>query len=311
MSSPDLASHRTPALTVFRPVNTLGSAYGGVVILFSAGIATLLLYKGITEDVALGQIFLFADAGLFLALGILYAYWTWGCRSLSYVIDRNSLSIRWGGLRQVVPLDKIDRLIPGDEVENPHIEGISWLGHHVGMAYVQSVGQVLFYSTHRTMREVLYIQTEGGTTYGISVQDPVVFAETIQSNQARGSLFDQRQAVHRWGVAAQSFWLDANARLLTAILLAAFFAVLGYTLYIYPGLAQSVPLRFPSLEGVVRVSDKSALLDIPRSALGFLTVNIVLAVMLHSWERMVGYVLLLAGIAVQITLLVAVAVAVA
>jgi len=53
------------------------------------------------------------------------------------------------------------------------------------------------------------------------------------------------------------------------------------------------------------------LLDIPRSALGFLAVDLTLAVVLHSWERMVGYVLLLAGIAVQITLLIAAVVAVA
>ena len=112
-------------------------------------------------------------------------------------------------------------------------------------------------------------------------------------------------------IAAQSFWLDANARLLAMLLIASFLAVTGYVLHEYPSLAQSVPLRFPSLGGVVRVSDKSALFDIPRSAFGFLTVNLVLAVFLHSWERMMGYVLLLAGIAVQLTLLVAAIVAVA
>ncbi len=44
---------------------------------------------------------------------------------------------------------------------------------------------------------------------------------------------------------------------------------------------------------------------------GPLFANLVLAVLLHNWERMVSYVLLLAGIAIQITLLVAAAVAVA
>jgi hypothetical protein len=87
--------------------------------------------------------------------------------------------------------------------------------------------------------------------------------------------------------------------------------VLAYVLHEYPGLSQSVALRFPSLGGITRVSDKSALLDIPRSGLGFMAVNLILAVVLHSWERMVGYVLLLAGIAVQLMLLIAAVVAVA
>jgi hypothetical protein len=42
-----------------------------------------------------------------------------------------------------------------------------------------------------------------------------------------------------------------------------------------------------------------------------MAVNLILAVVLHSWERMVGYVLLLAGIAVQLMLLIAAVVAVA
>ena len=297
-------------MTVFRPSTTLGTLFGAAVALFSFAVGGLLLYKGLSQDVALDQIWPFLVSSVFFAIAALYAYWTWGCSSMSYVVDRNALSIRWGGLRQVVPLDRIERLVPGAEIEHPHVEGVSWVGHHVGRAFVETIGDVLFYSTHRTMREVLYVQTDTDT-YGISVADQVFFAQTVQSNQARGPLFDQRQAVHRFGVAAQSFWLDSNALLLAAVLLVSFFLVLGYVLHIYPGLAQSVPLRFPSLGGVVRVSDRSALLDIPRSAMGFLTVNLVLAVLLHSWERMVGYVLLLSGIAIQVMLLVAAIVAVA
>src|SRR5262249_30634400 len=145
----------------------------------------------------------------------------------------------------------------------------------------------------------------------ISVADQEEFAKTIQQAQTRGALFEERQAVHRWGLAAQSFWLDPNARLLALALVASFVAVFAYVLHQYPGLPASVCLRFPSIGGVVRVGDKSDLLDIPRSGLGFLAIDLTLAIVLHSWERMVGYVLLLAGIAVQVTLLIAAIVAVA
>ena len=228
---------------------------------------------------------------------------------MRYVVDRNALSIRWGNVEQVIPIGNIERLIPGD-ADDPQIEGVNWMGHHVGRADVPALGEVLFYSAHRTSGEVLYVLTPT-QVYAISVPDPVFFAQTIQSNQSRGSLFEQRQAVHRWGIAAQSFWLDPYARTLTFVLIATFVVVLGYTLQIYPDLTQSVPLRFPSLGGIVRVSDKSELLDIPRSAFGFLAVDFTLAILLHTWERMVGYVLLLAGIAIQVMLLVAAIVAVA
>lgn len=299
-----------PSVVLFRPHNTLGSLFGAAVVLACYLLTLALLYRGLTLDVSLRQLGPLVGAGFFLGVGTLFLYWTWGCRSLRYTVDRNALTIIWGGVRQVVPLANIERLVPGDDVDDNRIEGVSWMGHHVGQGHIEAIGDVLFYSAHRTMKEVLYVQTPE-QTYGISVPDQVAFAQAVQSNQLRGPLFDQQQAVYRWGIAAQSFWVDANARILAAALLASFVAVLAYVLQQYPDLPQSVALRFPSLGGIVRVADKSELLGIPRSGLGFLAANLGLAILLHSWERMVGYVLLLAGIAIQVMLLVAAIVAVA
>ena len=298
-----------PSFTAFRPPGTTGTLYGLAVSLFALVAGGLLLYQGLTMAAQLAQILPLLAGTLLLLIGLLFAYWTWGCSSLRYVVDRNALSIRWGNVQQIVPLANIEKLIPAG-AGAVQIEGVNWKGHHIGRGDVPDIGEVLFYSGHRFPNEVLYVVTPS-EAYGISVPDHVFFAQTVQSNQSRGPLFEQRQAVRRWGIAAQSFWLDPVARILTLVMVGAFIAVLGYVLDMYPGLSQSVPLRFPSLGGVVRVADKSELLDIPRSAFGFLAVDIVLAALLHSWERMVGYVLLLAGIAIQAMLLVAAIVAVA
>jgi hypothetical protein len=298
-----------PSFTAFRPASAIGTLYGVAVTIFALLIGGGLLYQGLSMDVQLTQLLPLLIGGALLCLGVLFAYWTWGCNSLRYVVDRNALSIRWGNLQQVVPLANIERLVPAGS-EALQIAGVNWAGHHVGRGEVPDVGEVLFYSAHRAPDEVLYVVT-ATETYGISVPDHVFFAQTVQSNQSRGPLFEQRQVVRRWGVAAQSFWLDPVARVLTVVLVGSFVAVLAYVADMYPDLTQSVALRFPSLGGVVRVADKSALLDIPRSAFGFMAADLVLAVLLHSWERMVGYVLLLAGIAIQVMLLVAAIVAVA
>jgi hypothetical protein len=299
-----------PSLTVFRPSSSFGTLWGSGITLACLGVGLGLIYKALQMDVRFAQLFPFIGGAFALGLGAIYGYWTWGCSSISYIVDRNALSIRWGGVRQIVPLSNIERLIPGSAEESPSIAGVNWPGHHIGVASAEELGEVLFYSGHRGPEEVLYVQTADGT-YGISVPDHVAFAQAVQTNQARGPMFEQRQAVHRWGIAAQTFWMDPHARLMGLALVIAFFAVLGYVLEIYPGLAQQVPLRFPSLGGIVRVSDKSDLLDIPRSAVGFLAINLVLAVLLHTWERMVSYVLLLSGIAIQVMLLIAAVVAVA
>ncbi len=299
-----------PSFTLFRPGNSLGTVWGaaGVAVALLLGIG--LIYRGLTLDVGMRQFAPLIVGGFFVCLSALFAYWTWGCASLRYLVDRNALDIRWGGIHQIIPLANIERLVPGEETDNPQIEGINWAGHHVGRAQVEQIGEVLFYSGHRTPGEVLYVQTQT-EIYGISVPDPVFFAQTVQSNQSRGPLVEQRQAVYRWGPSALSFWADRVAIMLALAMVIAFGVVLAYVLDMYSGLSQSVPLRFPSLGGVVRVTDKSELLDIPRSAFGFLALDLVLAVLVHSWERMVGYVLLLSGIGVQVMLLVAAIVAVA
>jgi Bacterial PH domain len=300
----------TPAFSVFRPATSAGTLFGLGVVGVSAVLSAGLLYRGLTMDAGPGQLLPLIIGGFFVAIGALFAYWTWSCSTLRYEIDRNALSITWGATRQVVPLTRIEKLIPAAEDEVIKLEGVSWRGHHVGRAQIEDVGDVLFYSAHQVPSEVLYVQTPS-ETYGISLPDHVLFAQTVQVNQKRGPLFEQRQAVHRWGVAAQSFWLDPQARLLALLLLASFIVVLAYVLQTYPGLSPTVSLRFPSLGGIIRVTSKSELLDIPRSAFGLLALNLTLGILLHTWERMVGYVLLLTGIAVQIMLLVGAIVAVA
>jgi Bacterial PH domain len=299
-----------PSFTVFRPGNSVGTTWGlaGVAVTLLLGFG--LLYRGLTLDVGIQQFAPLIVGGFFFCLCALLGYWTWGCASLRYVVDRNALDIRWGGIHQIIPLSNIERLVPGEDTDSPQIEGVNWVGHHIGRAEVEQIGDVIFYSAHRSPGEVLYVQTPT-EIYGISVPDPVFFAQTVQSNQSRGPLIEQKQGVHRWGPAAQTFWFDRVAMVLALLMIVAFAAVLAYVLDMYPGLSQSVPLRFPSLGGVVRVTDKGELLDIPRSAFGFLMLDLALAALLHSWERMVGYVLLLAGIGVQIMLLVAAIVAVA
>lgn len=298
-----------PSFTIFRPVNGTGTLYGLGIMLAALLVGGVLLYQGLSMDPQLAQVAPLFVGALFLAVAALYGYWTWSCTSMRYVVDRNALSIRWGNIQQIVPIASIQRLIPaGDEI--PQIEGINWVGHHVGRAEVPEMGNVLFYSSHRAPAEVLYIVTPS-ETYGISLPDHVYFAQTVQDSQASGTTAPPRQTVRRWGIAAQTFWSDPIARLLAVGMVLAFGAVLAYVLDMYPGLSQSVALRFPSLGGVVRVSDKAELLDIPHTAFGFLAIDLVLAVLLHTWERMVSYVLLLAGIAIQLMLLVAAIFAVA
>jgi len=201
-------------------------------------------------------------------------------------------------------MDRIERLVPGRELPPPKVAGVSWLGHHAGHATVGDLGEVIFYSTHRTHEELLYVVTPA-QTYAISVPDEARFAEDLQGHQKLGQLVSLPQVTERTSLAAQSFWYDPLAQALALLSMLACAVTLGYVFHQYPGLPDSIPLAFPSLGGVTRVDDKRELLTIPVTGLGLLAVNLVLGFFLHAWQRAVGYLLFLAAVGAQAMLLAA------
>ena len=289
----------------FRPPRTVGSLVGGGIAAWCFIVTLALVVRGVTQDVALGVIALYAVASVFFLLGLLFAYWTYSLSTLRYTLDRNALTITWGDIRQMVPVSQIERLVPGRELQNPHIAGVSWLGHHVGHATIEGgVGETLFYSTHRSPQDLLYVVTPN-QSYALSLEDEVVFAEAVQQQQRLGSLVAVPQAPDRLYLAAQPFWEDRTAQVLAAAAFATFFLMLGYVYRQYPGLPPSIALSFPQLNGVTRVASKSELLKLPMTGVGLLLLNLGLGFVAHSWERMVGYVLLLAAISAEGILLAA------
>jgi hypothetical protein len=287
----------------FRPPRALGTLVGAAIALWCFVLAGTLVLRALGEDVSLGILSLYIVAAVFFFIGVLFVYWTYSLTTLRYTLDRNALTITWGDIRQLVPISQIERLVPGRELPAPHVTGVSWLGHHTGRAEVEGgIGDTLFYSTHRSAEDLLYIVTPA-QSYAISVEDDVAFAEAVQQQQRAGSLVAVPQSPDRLYLAAQPFWEDRTAQLLALAAFGAFFAMFGYVYQQYPGLPETIPLEFPQLSGVTRVGNKDELLKLPLTGIAILLLNLGLGFVAHAWERMVGYVLLFAAIAAQGVLL--------
>ncbi len=289
----------------FRPPRAIGTIVGGVLAAWCLLVTLALVGRALTQDVSLGIISLYLVASIFFFMAMLFAYWTYSLGTLRYVLDRNALTITWGDIRQMVPMAQIERLVPGRELPNPHVAGVSWLGHHVGRAQIEGgIGDTLFYSTHRSQQDLLYVVTPT-QSYALSVDDEVAFAEAVQAQQRLGSLVAVSQSPDRLYLAAQPFWDDRTAQMLALAACATFFAMFAYIYQQYPGLPNSIALSFPQLDGVTRVGSKNELLKLPVTGVSLLLINLALGFIAHAWERMVGYVLLTAAIAAEGILLAA------
>jgi PH (Pleckstrin Homology) domain-containing protein len=289
----------------FRPPRAIGTIVGVALAAWCFLVALALVIRGVNHDVTLGIISLYVVASIFFFMGLLFAYWTYSLGTLRYTLDRNALTITWGDIRQMVPMAQIERLVPGRELQNPHIAGVSWLGHHVGRAHIEGgIGDTLFYSTHRSPSDLLYIVTPA-QSYAVSIDDEVAFAEAVQAQQRLGSLVAVPQAPGRLYLAAQPFWDDRTAQVLALAAFATFFVMFAYIYQQYPGLPDTIALSFPKLSGVTRVGSKDELLKLPIAGVSLLLINLGLGFIAHAWERMVGYVLLTAAIAAEGILLAA------
>jgi len=278
----------------------VGAALSGWCLLMM----TVLVWRGSMLDIGIGAFAAYLAATLFFGLSLLFAYWTYGCMTMRYHMDRNGLTIRWGDIRQLIPIDRIEAIIPGRDQPEPKISGVSWLGHHVGHGKVGALGDVMFYATHRSHEELLYVVTEGGT-YGITVKDEARFAEDLEGHQRMGQVISLPQVTERHSIAAMPFWHDTIAQLLALGAVIACAVTLGYVFSNYGGLADSIPFAYPSFGGLTRIDDKRELLMIPITGLGLLAANLVLGFFLHAWERAIGYLLFTTAIGLQIVLLAA------
>ena len=280
------------------PPRTIGVLIGGAIALWCFAFTGVLLWRGLTEPIDLPVLGPYLAATFFFGLGCLFAYWTYGCLTLQYHLDRNGLTIRWGDIRQLIPMDRIERLVPGRELPPPKVTGVSWLGHHVGHGKVGNLGDVIFYATHTTHEELLYVVTSD-QSYAISVPDEVRFAEELQGHQKMGQVVSLPQVTERTALASLPFWHDPFAQLLALGSILAFAVTLGYVFQQYPGQPDSIPFSFTTLG----FGEKSELLSIPVTGIGLLAVNLALGFLLHAWDRAVGYLLFLAAIGAQAILL--------
>ena len=196
--------------------------------------------------------------------------------------------------------------MPGTAVGVPQVQGVSWMGYHIGLAEIQRIGEVLFYSTHQTPEQVLYVMTTE-RNFAISVPDPAAFARQIQVRQDLGPTAEVTHHVERSLSSLQGFWGDPMGRMLAAAAVAV--CVLGWLVLAiqYGGLPTTVHVFFPPSE-IAPLSETNArnvLIAVPRAGTIVLAIDLVAGVLMYAWDRTVARLVLGAGIAVQVGFIIA------
>src|SRR5690606_24273877 len=121
---------------------------------------------------------------------------------------------------------------------------------------------VLFYSTHQSADQVLYVMTSE-RNYAISVEDPAAFAHEVQRRQDLGPIAPVEHRVERAGGAIETFWADPRARWLAAAAVLGVVFVWGQVALRYGSLPETLALHFPPsrADSVVGVTGRETILE--------------------------------------------------
>jgi len=296
------------SLTIERPQRTLGTLVAALLAATAIALLIPLAVRAANWPIAWPTFLAYLAAISLFLLALLFAYWGYACLSLHYRVDGTGLLIRWGPLRHLIPIDRIQNLVPGRGEHQPRLRGLSWWGYHIGRGDVQGLGEVLFFSTHRSPEEVVYVQT-ATATYGLSPQDHTRFTLAVQRFQ-RASHPGGSEAVSRHLLALHPLWSDRIAQGLVATAIALNAGLFAYVFAIYPGLSDQITIAFPPIGDITTLEAKREILKIPATALALLALNLLAALGFQWRERAAAYLLLSGGIFLQILFWIAIAIAI-
>jgi hypothetical protein len=275
---------------VYRPQRRDGAIPPAVISGLSFALALALIVRGLLRGVTFvafaGDVI--AVALLFLAAA--FAYWSYCVYTLRYLVDDDGLVVVWGFVRNVIPVDQIDRIVLGRRFGAPRIWGITWPGCQVGRGRADRLGEVLFYSTHRSPADLVYVITPE-TTFGLSLADARGMARAIQTAQERPR-GGERPAVVYGALPLQALLRDVRVLLLAGAALFAFLVGVGYLAGRYQSLPPRLSFAYPPTDGPQRIGQQTELVRLPLTAFLWLLAGYGLAAWSHSRLRAVSYSLL-------------------
>ena len=236
---------------------------------------------------------------LSLPLLVALAYQTLSCLTLRYHLDRNGLTIRWLGGRQVIPIRAVQCILQGSQLGGPVVRrrGVRWPGHEGGDGAIPGIGRTRFLATRPVSGQLLLITP--GQAVAISPSDPNEFLEAFSSRQALGPnrLLEPESYRALW--LTWTLWTDHTA---WALLGAAILINLGLFAFLCarsPGLDLQLPLHFNSQGLADRIGTKTELFALPIIGLIILATNLLLGLFLYRRERAGSYLLWGAAAAAQ------------
>lgn len=260
--------------------------------------AALVPLSGFTFLLTLGALAL-------LALAAWLGYQTFQLAHVSYSLDRNAYVIRWGAVREIVPMGDVQRVIAADAVADElRLLRLPLPGWWFGVGSHPALGKVRFYATEPPEQQLIVITPE--CSYAVSPYDMEAFLEAFR---VRLEMRPTQHVAHTRllpSFAAWRIWRDRAALALLILAIALNLGIFGVSATRFPAAPAQIALHFDARGSVDRLGEKSQLFVPPVIGLLTLSASVALGLALYrKGETLAAFMLWGGSAATQILFLVA------
>jgi len=257
---------------IFRPNQTKSSFVWAIVLLLIIDVPILFLIFFSFQEVTVLLIGLIALLlivdGVVLSLGFLG-------KRMTFTVHQDMFSIKFGFSKRKIPYGTIKDVRVCETSLLLRLFGASWPGLHWGLYNARDLGKVWVYST-KISGDFVLIELVDGNKIVVSPENSQQLSEELNKKRPQ------------FGTAKNVKSLDSSKKfvyLQVASVTGAFFVFLGYLLWIYPTLPETIPVHFDLNMIPNRWGHKSELLIIAGIAAIFPVLNSVLVLKFGKYAR--------------------------
>jgi hypothetical protein len=246
-----------------------------------------------------------------LVLLALLIYWSMAALRLHYRLDRNGLIIRWGASRLVVPMERIQAVMPGGETLRlaqgdtgdqgstgwRSFRGIGWAGLRAGRARFSDGRPVRLFTTS-SLAESAVVLTPNAA-YVISPRERDAFVQAWQDRRPLGPTQHWQEGEQRGRLLTLPIWRDGLAWTLIGLGLLANLALHIYLTFVFDQLPARLSFHFNVLGQPDRIADRTEILRLPQVAFLMLSLDLILGFAIYRRQRVAAYLVWGGGLVVQ------------
>ena len=265
----------------YPPPKQLGLLIHIILILVLSGLAAWGIWNLIRVEAGLNFVIFLLDALLSLVPLPLFVYRAYALTRADYILDRDSLELRWGLRDEDIPLTDIEWLRPSSDLTTPlHLPWLPIPGAVLGTRRHPDLGLVEFLAADP--RNILLVATSK-RVYAISPTNAVKFAQTFARTIEMGSLLPaEAKSVYPSFIFSRA-WDNTLTRFLWLVGLFLNIGLAVWVILTIPSLNQ-VSLGFAPSSAALSPSPATQLILLPIESAFLFLVGLFAGLYFYRWE---------------------------